>query len=50
MASESGKSKKATGVLGIHNFYLGYNGRGIAQMLISVLSRSMLSLFPGFGA
>lgn len=26
------------GMLGIHNFYLGYNGRGIAQLLISILS------------
>jgi TM2 domain-containing membrane protein YozV len=25
-------------MLGIHNFYLGYNGRGIAQLLISILS------------
>ena len=26
------------GALGIHNFYLGYTGRGIAQLLISILS------------
>lgn len=26
------------GWLGIHNFYAGYNGRGLAQLLISVLT------------
>ena len=26
------------GALGIHNFYLGYTGRGLAQLLISILS------------
>jgi TM2 domain-containing membrane protein YozV len=26
------------GCLGIHNFYLGYTGRAIAQLLITVLS------------
>ena len=25
------------GVLGIHNFYAGYHGRGVAQLLISLL-------------
>ena len=31
------------GGLGMHNFYAGYTGRGIAQLLISVLSLFMLS-------
>ena len=26
------------GTLGIHNFYAGYNGKGIAQLLITVLT------------
>ena len=44
------KSKVAAGVLGIllgalgiHNFYLGYTGKGIAQLLITLLT-------CGFGA
>ena len=44
------KSKLAAGLLGIflgslgvHNFYLGYTGKAIAQLLISVLT-------CGFGA
>ena len=44
------KSKIAAGLLGIflgslgiHNFYLGFNGKAIAQLLISVLSCGMLS-------
>ena len=44
------KSKVAAGILGIllgcfgvHNFYLGYTSRGIAQVLISVLSCFILS-------
>lgn len=44
------KSKIAAGLLGIflgslgiHNFYLGYTGKAIAQLLISVLSCGMLS-------
>lgn len=31
------------GSLGIHNFYLGYTGKAIAQLLISVLSCFILS-------
>lgn len=31
-----------TGVLGIHNFYLGYPGRGLAQLLMTVLSFGIL--------
>lgn len=41
----SSKSKIAAGVLaillgsfGIHNFYLGYNGKAVAQLLITLLS------------
>lgn len=44
------KSKIAAGLLGIflgslgiHNFYLGFTGKAIAQLLISVLSCGMLS-------
>ena len=44
------KSKVAAGVLGIllgalgvHNFYLGYVGKGIAQLLITVLTCGILS-------
>ena len=45
VASADAKSKMAAGLLGIflgafgvHNFYLGYTGKAIAQLLISVLS------------
>lgn len=31
------------GTLGIHNFYAGYTGKGITQLLISVLSFGFLS-------
>ena len=44
-----GKSKVAAGILGIllgtlgiHNFYLGYTGKAVAQLLISLLSCGML--------
>lgn len=47
---KTGKSKIAAGILGIllgtfgiHNFYLGYTGKAIAQLLISVLSCFTLS-------
>lgn len=46
----STKSKATAGVLaillgtlGIHNFYLGYTGKAIAQLLITVLSFGMLA-------
>ena len=46
----STKSKVAAGLLavflgtlGIHNFYLGYTGKAIAQLLITVLSFGMLA-------
>ena len=45
------KSKVAAGLLGIflgcfgvHNFYLGYTGKAIAQLLITVLSCFVLSV------
>lgn len=45
------KSKIAAGLLGIllgslgvHNFYLGYKGKGTAQLLITLLSFGTLSL------
>ena len=45
------KSKIAVGLLGIflgslgvHNFYLGYTGKAIAQLLISILSCGMLAV------
>lgn len=45
-----GKSKIAAGILGIllgglgiHNFYLGFTGKGIAQLLITLLSVGFLS-------
>ena len=31
------------GCFGVHNFYLGYNGKGLAQLLITVLSCFILS-------
>ena len=48
------KSKLAAGLFGIflgafgvHNFYLGYTNKGIAQVLISVLSCGALSVISG---
>ena len=38
------------GALGIHNFYLGYTGKGVAQLLISVLSCGVLSVVSGVWA
>lgn len=32
------------GAIGIHNFYLGYTGKGLAQVLITVLSCGILSI------
>ena len=31
------------GGLGVHNFYLGYTGKGVAQLLITILSLGFLS-------
>lgn len=49
-ANGAAKSKIAAGLLGIflgwagvHNFYLGYTGKAVAQLLISVLSCFTLS-------
>lgn len=48
------KSKMAAGLLGIflgslgiHNFYLGYNNKAVAQLLITVLSCGVLSVVSG---
>lgn len=38
------------GFLGVHNFYLGKNGRGFAQLLITVVSFGMLSFVSGVWA
>ena len=45
------KSKMAAGLLGIflgcfgvHNFYLGYTGKAVAQLLITVLSCGLLGI------
>ena len=50
------KSKVAAGILGIllgalgvHNFYLGYTGKGVAQLLISVLSLGFYHQFQQSG-
>lgn len=50
-AAPNAKSKMAAGLLGIflgafgvHNFYLGYTGRAVAQLLISVLSCGTLAV------
>jgi len=48
------KSKLAAGLLGIflgslgvHNFYLGYTGKAVAQLLITILSCGTLSIVSG---
>lgn len=48
------KSKMAAGLLGIflgafgvHNFYLGFTGKAVAQLLITILSCGMLSFASG---
>lgn len=38
------------GTLGIHRFYLGYNGIGVAMLLISVLSLGLLAPFVAIWA
>ena len=35
------------GALGVHNFYLGYNGKATTQLLISILSCGILSPIVG---
>ena len=49
-SNAQGKSKMAAGLLGIflgcfgvHNFYLGYTGKAVGQLLITVLSCFFLS-------
>ena len=53
-ADPNAKSKLVAGLLGIflgaygvHNFYLGYTGKAVAQLLISVLSCFSLSVVSG---
>ena len=48
--AKEGKSKIVAGLLGIflgglgvHNFYLGYTGKGVAQLLLSILSFGLLA-------
>lgn len=48
------KSKIAAGILGIllgalgvHNFYLGYNGKAVAQLLMTLLSCGILGIVSG---
>ncbi|MDO5472156.1 MAG: NINE protein [Akkermansia sp.] len=38
------------GGLGIHNFYAGYKGKAIAQLLITVVSLGYLSIISGIWA
>lgn len=52
--STTGKSKIVAGVLGIllgtlgiHNFYLGYTGKALAQLLLTVLTCGLLSPIIG---
>ncbi len=33
------------GCLGVHNFYAGYTGKGVAQLLLTLLSVGFLSFF-----
>ena len=54
MMQSGGKSRMAAGILGlllgglgIHNFYLGYTGKGLAQLLITVLSFGLLAFVSG---
>ena len=52
--NSNAKSKMAAGILGIllgafgvHNFYLGYTGKAVAQLLITLLSCFFLSPVSG---
>ena len=52
--SNNSKSKIAAGLLGIflgafgvHNFYLGYTGKAIGQLLLTILSCGTLSFISG---
>ena len=51
--SQSSKSQVASGLLaiflgtlGIHNFYLGYTGKGIAQLLLTLVGVLLFGLGP----
>jgi len=53
-AASNAKSKLAAGLLaiflgcyGVHNFYLGFTGKAVAQLLLTVLSCGMLSFVSG---
>ena len=53
-ANLNAKSKMAAGLLGIflgafgiHNFYLGYTGKAVGQLLMTVLSCGILSIVSG---
>lgn len=35
------------GALGVHNFYLGYTGKAVGQLLITILSCGVLSFVSG---
>lgn len=52
--SYNNKSKIAAGLLGIflgflgvHNFYLGYNEKAVAQLLLTILTCGLLSFISG---
>lgn len=54
VAPQAKKSKLAAGLLGIflgslgvHNFYLGYNGKAVAQLLISLLTCGVGAVVSG---
>ena len=54
ISDANAKSKIVAGLLGIfvgyfgvHNFYLGYTGKGMAQLLITILSCGFLSPITG---
>lgn len=38
------------GAFGVHNFYLGYTGRGVAQLLITVLTFGLGAIITGIWA
>lgn len=38
------------GALGVHNFYLGFKGKAVAQLLISILSFGLLAFVSGIWA
>ena len=55
IAAAGAKSKTAAGLLGlflgcygVHNFYLGYTGKGVAQLIITILGIITAWLIIGF--